>query len=40
MGFRVSQNWGSFVGLPIIRMIIFCGLYWGPLFGQLTCEVL
>ena len=27
----VSQNWGYRIGVPIIRIIVFVGLYWGPL---------
>ena len=27
----VSQNLGTILGAPIIRTIIFWGLYWGPL---------
>ena len=38
LGFRVcsgylgtSQNEGvPFLGVPIIRTVVFCGLYWGP----------
>ena len=27
----VSQNWGvPYCGVPKIRIIIYCGLYWGP----------
>ena len=28
---RVSQDWGTFFGVPIIRIIVSWGLYWGPL---------
>ena len=31
MGIRVSQIRGTFLGVPIIRIIVFGGLYWGPL---------
>ena len=31
----VSQNRGTFLGVPIIRSIIFWGLYWGtPILGN------
>ena len=26
----VSQNWGYHFGVPIIRTIVYWGLYWGP----------
>ena len=26
----VSQNYGYLFGVPIIRIIVFWGLYWGP----------
>ena len=25
---------GSYLGVPIIRTIVFWGLYWGPLFWE------
>ena len=28
----VSQNWGYFFGVPVIRVIVLRGLYWGSLF--------
>ena len=32
---RVSQNLGvRFFGVPIIRIIVFGGLSWGPYFGS------
>ena len=31
MGIRVSQIRGTFVGVPIIRILVYLGLYWGPL---------
>ena len=31
LGFRVSQNGGTILGVPVIRIIIFWGLYWGTL---------
>ena len=27
---------GTFLGVPIIRTVVFGGLYWGPLFWQST----
>ena len=27
----VSQNWGTSSGVPIIRIIVYWGLYWGHL---------
>ena len=27
----VSLNYGYFLGVPIIRIIVYWGLYWGPL---------
>ena len=27
----VSKNVGTFLGVPIIRIIVYWGLYWGPL---------
>ena len=27
---RVSQIRGTILGVPIIRIIVFWGLYWGP----------
>ena len=27
---------GTFLGFPIIRTIVFCGLSWGPLFWETT----
>ena len=29
MGFS-QKNWGVKIGVPIIRIIVFWGLYWGP----------
>ena len=30
----VSQNYRYLFGVPILRLIIFRGLYWGPLFWE------
>ena len=27
----ISQNWGTFWGVPIIRIVVYWGLYWGIL---------
>ena len=27
---------GNFLGVPILRLIVFGGLYWGPLFWETT----
>ena len=38
----VSQNYGYHLGGPIIRIIIFWGVYWGPrspYFGKLPFRV-
>ena len=32
----VSQNYGHVLGVPIIRMIVFGGLSWGPLAYEAT----
>ena len=32
----VSQIWGSLLGLPIMKILVFWGLYRGPLFRE-TC---
>ena len=33
---RVSHNSGYLFGVPIIRTIVFWGLYWVPLFWEIT----
>ena len=35
LGFRVSYP----LGVPIIRIQVYCGLYWGPLFGDSTNSI-
>ena len=31
LGFRISKNRGTCLGVPIMRGIVFWGLYWGSL---------
>ena len=31
MKWRFSKIRGTFLGVPIMRIIVFWGLYWGPL---------
>ena len=30
----VSQDWGTFLGVHIIRTIVYLGLYWDPPFSS------
>ena len=30
--------WGTFLGVPIIRIVLYRGLCWGPLFRETTIE--
>ena len=36
VGISVSQKRGAFLGVPMMRILVFWSLYWGSLFQETT----
>ena len=37
LGLGFPKIRGTFLEVPIIRTIVICGFFWGPLFRKLPC---